>query len=62
MLLKKFKNIIIISEKKNNTLFSLAKKFNLFYIEHKDFIGGRYSVLSEVGMVQHFNGLKYKKI
>ena len=41
----------MISEKKNNFLFSLAKRFNLFYIEHKNYIGGRYSVLSEVGIV-----------
>ena len=59
---KNSKNIIIISEKKNNILFSLAKKFNLFYIEHKDFIGGRYSVLSEVGMVPaYLMGLNIKK-
>ena len=45
------KNIIIISEKKDNILYSLSKKFNLFYVEHKDYIGGRYSVLSEVGIV-----------
>ena len=45
------KNIIIISEKKNNLLFNLAKKLNLFYIEHKNYIGGRYSVLSEVGVI-----------
>ena len=48
---KNSKNIILISEKKNNFLFSLAKRFNLFYIEHKNYIGGRYSVLSEVGIV-----------
>ena len=48
---KKSKNIILISEKKNNLLFSLSKKLNLFYIEHKSFIGGRFSVLSEVGLV-----------
>ena len=48
---KNAKNIIIISEKKSNLLFSLAKKFNLFYIEHRNNIGGRYSVLSEVGIV-----------
>ena len=47
----KSKNIIIISERKNNVLFSLSQKNNLFYIEHKSYIGGRYSVLSEVGMV-----------
>ncbi len=45
------KNIIIITEKKNNFLYSLSKRFNLFYIEHKDYIGGRYSVFSEVGIV-----------
>tara|TARA_B100001093_G_scaffold323615_1_gene308787 strand:- start:345 stop:1562 length:1218 start_codon:yes stop_codon:yes gene_type:complete len=48
---KKSKNIILISEKKNNLLFSLSKKFNLFFIEHKKNIGGRYSVLSEVGII-----------
>ena len=48
---KNAKNIILISEKKDNFLFSLSKKFNLFYIEHKDYIGGRYSVLSEVGII-----------
>ena len=48
---KNSKNIIIISEKKNNLLFSISKKFNLFYVEHKNYIGGRYSVLSEVGAI-----------
>ena len=48
---KNSKNIIIISEKKNNLLFSLSKKLNLFYVEHKNYIGGRYSVLSEVGII-----------
>ena len=32
-------------------MYQLSKKFNLFYIEHKSYIGGRYSVLSEVGIV-----------
>ena len=45
------KNIILISEKNNNSLHFLAKKFSLFYVEHKNYIGGRYSVLSEVGIV-----------
>ena len=48
---KKSKNIIIISEKKNNLLFNLSKKNEIYYIEHNPFIGGRYSVLSEVGIV-----------
>ena len=55
-------NLIIISEKKNNFLFNLAKKYNLFHIEHKNFIGGRYSVLSEVGMVPaYLMGLNISK-
>ena len=29
----------------------MSKKFNLFYIEHKNYIGGRYSVFSEVGII-----------
>ena len=47
--LKKNK-LIFITEIKDNVLMSLAKKLNAEIIEHKDFIGGRYSVLSEVGM------------
>ncbi len=47
----KSKNIILISENKNNLLNSLSKKFNLHYINHKPNVGGRYSVLSEVGVV-----------
>ena len=30
---------------------ALTKKLNLFYVEHKNYIGGRYSVLSEVGII-----------
>ena len=45
------KNIILISEKKDNALYLISKKMNLFHIEHKNYIGGRYSVLSEVGIV-----------
>ena len=29
----------------------MSKKFNLFHVEHKNIIGGRYSVLSEVGIL-----------
>ena len=46
-----FRNkLIFITEAKDNVLNNIAKKFNAEIIEHKDFIGGRYSVLSEVGM------------
>ncbi len=48
---KKSKNIIVITEKKQNQLYSLVKKMDLFHIEHRKYIGGRYSILSEVGMI-----------
>ena len=48
---KNSKNIIIISEKFNNPLYLLSQKMKLHHIEHKNYIGGRYSILSEVGMV-----------
>ena len=52
------KNLIIITEKKDNLLFRLSKKLNLFYVEHKNYIGGRYSVLSDVGILpSYFMGL-----
>jgi len=51
---KNSKNIILISEKKNNLLFNLSKQLNLSYFEHKDYISGRYSVLSEVGIIPSY--------
>ena len=62
---KNAKNVIIITEKKNNYLYLLSKKLKLFFIEHKNYIGGRYSVMSEVGMVpaylMGFNIFKLRK-
>ena len=55
------KNTIIVTEKKDNLLNAFAQKKNILHIEHKDYIGGRYSVLSEVGMIPaYFMGLKIK--
>ena len=54
ILKKKARNIIIISEKKNNPLRVISKKFHLYFVEHKSSIGGRYSVLSEVGIIPAF--------
>ena len=48
------KNTIIITEDKNNLLRTYSNKKKIFFIEHKNYIGGRYSVLSEVGMVPAF--------
>ena len=47
---KKDKNIFI-TENKENYLNLLAKKLKAEIIHHNNFIGGRYSVLSEVGML-----------
>lgn len=60
---KNSKNIILISDKKNNSLYNLSKKYNFCFIEHKSFIGGRYSVLSEVGLVPaYLLGLNIHKL
>jgi len=42
---------IIITENKDSFLNLLAKKLKAEIFEHKNYIGGRYSVLSEVGML-----------
>ena len=42
---------IFITEKKNSFLISLAEKLKADIIYHNNYIGGRYSVLSEVGML-----------
>ncbi len=52
-------NVIIISENKNNILSAFAKRNGFNFIKHNPFIGGRYSVFSEVGMVPaYLMGLK----
>ena len=48
---KNFKNYIVITENKKNFLNIFAKNFGILKIQHRDYIGGRYSVLSEVGML-----------
>ncbi len=60
---KNSKNIIIISEKNDNPLYVIAKKMNFYHIEHKKYITGRYSVLSEVGIAPALlMGLNTKKL
>ena len=57
---KKDKNIFI-TENNNSYLFRLANKLKSEIIFHNNFIGGRYSVLSEVGMLPaELMGLKSK--
>ena len=47
---KKDKNILI-TENKKNILRELSQKLKAEIIDHNNYIGGRYSVLSEVGML-----------
>ncbi len=64
LLLKKQKRNknIILCENNKNFLRSLGKKLKAEIFEHKNYIGGRYSVLSEVGMLPaEFMGLNEKK-
>ena len=58
---KRNKNIILCENNKN-FLRTLGKKLKAEVFEHKNYIGGRYSVLSEVGMLPaEFMGLNEKK-
>ena len=60
--LKINRNCIFITENKNNYLRKIAEKLKCEIIEHKNYIGGRYSVLSEVGMLPaELMGLNEKK-
>mgnify|MGYP001488491722 CR=1 FL=1 len=51
ILIKKKNENIFITEKRDSYLYLLAKKLKAKIIHHNNFIGGRYSVLSEVGML-----------
>tara|TARA_B100000965_G_scaffold404669_1_gene436160 strand:+ start:81 stop:1229 length:1149 start_codon:yes stop_codon:yes gene_type:complete len=61
-LLKKNQKNIFITESHNSYLRSLAFKIRADIVNHNNFIGGRYSVLSEVGMLPaELMGLSEKK-
>ena len=51
ILIKKKDRNIFITENKNSYLRNLANQLKSEIVDHNNFIGGRYSVLSEVGMV-----------
>ena len=62
LIIKKKDKNIFITENTNSYLFNLGKKLKAEIIEHKNYIGGRYSVLSEVGMLPaELMGLNEKK-
>ena len=51
ILIQKKDQNIFITENKKNYLYALAEKLKAEIVHHNNFIGGRYSVLSEVGML-----------
>jgi glucose-6-phosphate isomerase len=61
ILIKKRDKNLFITEKKESYLSLLAKKLKADVVDHNNFIGGRYSVLSEVGMLPaELMGLNYR--
>jgi glucose-6-phosphate isomerase len=61
ILIKKRDKNLFITEKKESYLSLLAKKLKAEVVDHNNFIGGRYSVLSEVGMLPaELMGLNYR--
>ena len=66
ILIKKSDRNIFITEKNNNYLRNIGLKMKAEILEHKNFIGGRYSVLSEVGMLpaelMGFDEKKFKQL
>ena len=66
ILIKKRQKNIFITEAKNSFLRALALKIKAEIIDHNNYIGGRYSVLSEVGMLpaelMGLNESKFKQL
>ena len=61
ILIKKNDKNLFITEKKESYLSLLAQKLKAEVVDHNNYIGGRYSVLSEVGMLPaELMGLNYK--
>ena len=64
-LIKNNESNIVITEDKDSYLTNLAKKLKAEIFEHKNYVGGRYSVLSEVGMLpaelMNLNEQKFKQ-
>ena len=66
ILIKRNDKNIFITENKKSYLRTLAEKLKAEIIDHNNFIGGRYSVLSEVGMLpaelMGLNTIEFKQI
>jgi len=65
-LIKNRDSNLVITEDKDSYLTNLASKLKAEIFEHKNYIGGRYSVLSEVGMLpaelMNLNENKFKQL
>ena len=60
--IKKNDRNVLITENKANSLVKISQKLKAEIIDHNNYIGGRYSVLSEVGMLPaELMGLNEKK-
>ena len=63
--IKKNDKNILVSDKKDSILREISMKLRADIIDHNNFIGGRYSVLSEVGMLpaelMGLDTMKFKK-
>ena len=66
VIIKKEHKNIFITENKESYLYTLANKLKADVVHHNNFIGGRYSVLSEVGMlpaeIMGLNANKFKQL
>ena len=64
-LIKSKESNIVITEKKDSYLTNLASQLKAEIFEHKNYVGGRYAVLSEVGMLpaelMNLNENKFKQ-
>ncbi len=62
ILINRFDKNIFVTENNQNYLFQLAHRLRAEVVHHNNFIGGRYSVLSETGMLPaELMGLNPKK-
>ena len=62
IIIKKKDENLFVTENKDSYLINIAKKLKADIVYHNNFIGGRYSVLSEVGMLPaELMGLKINK-
>ncbi len=63
--LKKNHKNVLVSDKKESILREISMRLKSDIIDHNNFIGGRYSVLSEVGMLpaelMGLNSMKFKR-